>query len=95
MLITSFDDECKRVPLPELISCGSAVRIESSGAPCGRLLFAEFTVWISSASSFSSVRSPMAKIEVACFARLTVLRALLAVLDSARSTAAIPTFSVV
>lgn len=86
MVTPSSDDGCDRI-LTEPAICGSVERSDSSDALCGSLLLAKFTVQTFSASTVLTVRLPMAQVDVMCSACLRVVRALVAVLESARLAA--------
>lgn len=94
LMFTAPNNECDRV-LPELVACCSAEISDLNDVPCGRLLVAESTVESYFASSFYTVRLPMAQVEDTCFERPFVLREFVAILDSARLPASIQSFAAV
>lgn len=90
MLRKSTDDGRSQVLL-EIMVCGTFKRSDSNDAPSKGLVFAVFTFRTSSASNFFAVLSPLLHVEVACYTRSLLVRALAAVLNSARFPASTQT----
>lgn len=94
ILDTSIDYRYTRV-LFEYIAYVNAERSDSTDVSCGRLLVAVFAVRTSYTSEVLTLCLPLAQVHVSCYARLLIVRALVAALYSARFPSVIQSFSAV